>query len=388
MSAAAIDGQAHTFEDSTTCHGLFDSHMRTRKVLPKFPTTSGGFVNATTVDLDQSFFQPVCGLHRVIYGLLCNLYFASMSKISIIGCGAVGLNYATRLLEAQIYHDQPFDVSLVLRRDYELVSTEGLIVEYGKATEQKTYLHFSSSQLAGKLFRSTTELLEAKGTMDWVIVSCKSYSIDESLHDSLKPIVGEHTKIMVIMNGLGVEEKFVEWFGPERVYGALTRVACNRGPNPPVELGPLVVNVYLDLELEVAHITDDASKTQLVIDLFKHTAIHDIVKPTSNLLRARWAKLCWNLAFAGIGVAMGGLTCDVIVHDPSLRKLANNLICDVIRVANADILRQHTERHSSGQHGRDGGAGSSCTETALPPCPDLLKEKDIIGKMLLRDSTL
>jgi 2-dehydropantoate 2-reductase len=354
--------------------------MLTRKVLPKFPTTSGGFVCATTVD-DQNFGLPVYGLLRVIYGLLCHLYSATMSKTSIIGCGAVGLNYATRLLEAQIYHDQPLEVSLVLRRYYELVSTEGLVVEYGKATEQKTYLQFSSSQLAGKLFRSTTELHDAKGAMDWVIVCCKSYSIDQSLHESLKPIVGENTKIMVIMNGLGVEEKFVEWFGPERVYGALTRVACNRGPNPPVEPGPLVVNVYLDLELEVAHITDDASKTQLVIDLFKHTAINNIVKPTSNLLRARWAKLCWNLAFAGIGVAMGGLTCDVIVHDPSLRELANNLICDVIRVANADILRQHTERHSNGQHGSDGGAGSSCTETALPPCPDLLKEKDIIGKM-------
>jgi ketopantoate reductase len=216
---------------------------------------------------------------------------------------------------------------------------------------------------------------------DWVIVSRKSYSIDESLHPSLKPAVDEHTKIMVIMNGLGVEEKFVERFGPERVSGALTRVTCNRGPNPPVEPGPLIVNVYLDLELEVAHITDNASKTQLVIDLFKHIAIHDIVKPTSNLLRARWAKLCWNLAFAGIGVAMGGLTCDVIVHDPSLRELANNLICDVIRVANADILRQHRERHSSGQHGRDGGEGSDGTGVVLPPCPDLLKEKDIIGNM-------
>lgn len=321
-----------------------------------------------------------------------------MSKVAVVGCGALGLNYGTRLLEAQIYNGEQLNVSLVLRRDYDLVSRQGLAVEYGKASDTKKTLLFPPYELSGKLFRSTHDLFDEKGTMDWVLVCCKSYSIDESLHQSLVSLVGDHTKVIVIMNGLGVEEKFVEWFGTERVFGALSLIACNRGPNPPLQPdGPLVVNVYLDLKLEIAHMTDDPTKTQLAVALFQRTALRELVSLSTNLLRARWDKLCWNLTYAGIGVAMGGLTCDVIVHDASLRELATNVICDVIRVANADIRRQHRERHfgtlrtsSGGDHTHatpQASSSSSSSSTVieertegLPPCTDLLNEQVILGK--------
>jgi 2-dehydropantoate 2-reductase len=288
-----------------------------------------------------------------------------MTTVAIIGCGALGLNYGTRLLEAQIYHNEDLDVSLVLRRDFDLVQAEGIAVEYGKATESKRRLEFSAAQLAGKIFRSTSELAYSKGRMDWVIVCCKSYSIDDALRDSLLPLVGDTTKVLVIMNGLGVEKCFIDWFGAERVYGGLSLIACNRGPNPPLSPGPLVVNVYLDLKLEISHVTDNVEKTKLAIDLFKRTALRDTVSLSTNLLRARWDKLTWNLTYAGISVAMGGLTCDVIVRDPSLRLLANNVICDTIRVANADVRRQHQERHGEG---------------AEVPAADLLSQETILGK--------
>ena len=294
--------------------------------------------------------------------------YMSTTKVAVVGCGALGLNYGTRLLEAQLVNKKPLDVSLVLRRDYDLVSQKGLRVEYGKANEDKRILTLSADMLKGALFPATTDLVESKGQMDWVIVCCKSYSIDDSLRQSIEPLMGSDSKLMVIMNGLGVEDPFIKWFGADRVYGALSLIACNRGPNPPVEDGPLVVNVYLDLKLEVAHVSDDVQKTQAAIDLFGMTSLQDLVVLSKNLIRSRWDKLCWNLTFAGIGVAMGGLTCDVIVNDPSLRTLANGVIKDVIRVANADILRQHRARHLQ--------VGS----TNVPPCLDFIDEQAVFGK--------
>lgn len=291
----------------------------------------------------------------------------SSTKVAVVGCGALGLNYGTRLLEAQLINNKPLDVSLVLRRDHDLVSRKGLRVEYGKSNEEKRILTLSADMLKGTLFPATSDLVEAKGTMDWVIVCCKSYSIDDSLRHSIEPLMGVDSKLMVIMNGLGVEDPFIEWFGADRVYGALSLIACNRGPNPPVEEGPLVVNVYLDLKLEVAHVSDDVNKTQAAIDLFGMTSLQDLVVLSKNLIRSRWDKLCWNLTFAGIGVAMGGLTCDVIVNDPSLRRLANRVILDVIRVANADILRQHRARHLQ--------AGS----VEVPRCLDFIDEDAVLS---------
>ena len=288
-----------------------------------------------------------------------------MTKIAFVGCGALGLNYGTRLLEAQIYKNEPLDVCLVLRRDFELVKSSGILVEYGKVDQEKKFLSFSSSQLEGKLYSSTDSLKDAKGHMDWVFVCCKSYSINDALRVSLLPIMGPDTKLVVIMNGLGVEDPFLEWFGTDRVYGALSQIACNRGPNPPLRPGPLVVNVYLDLKLDIAHMANDISKSQLAVDLFSQTSIHNLVSLSTNLLSARWHKLCWNLTFAGISVAMGGLTCDVIVHDESLKELANNVISDIIRVANADILQQHQKLHPDN------------SESTL--CTDLLCQKEIVG---------
>lgn len=290
------------------------------------------------------------------------------TKISVVGCGALGLNYGTRLLEAQLYHDAPLDVSLVVRRDYDLIMQAGIRVDYGKAHEEKQILHFPSDKIKNHIFCCTKEVVNQKGTMDWVIVCCKSYSIDEQLHKSLIPLIGADTKIIVIMNGLGVEEPFIKWFGSERIYGGLSQIACNRGPNPPLIPGsPLLVNVYLDLKLHLAHVSDNIQLSQHAVDLFKHTTLSDKVGLSTNLLRTRWDKLTWNLTFAGIAVALGGLTCDVIVQDPALRLLATSVITDVIRVANADIKRQFRERH-----------GSEPVPTGL-----LLDETDILGRWAL-----
>ena len=49
--------------------------------------------------------------------------------------------------------------------------------------------------------------------------------------------------------------------------------------------------------------------------------------------------MVWNLPFSGISVAMGGITVDKIVNDPGLRELADTVMDETIKIANADILR-------------------------------------------------
>ena len=302
----------------------------------------------------------------------------SSINVAVVGCGALGLNYGTRLLEAQLHGNAALDVSLVVRRDYDLICKEGLLVEYGKANEDKTRLAFTGAELSDRIFRDTITLSKAKDVMDWVLVCCKSFAIDSNLKEQLEQLNGPNTKFLIIMNGLGVEDPFIEWFGAEKVYGALSLIACNRGPNPPVAAGPLAVNVYLDLKLDVAHVSDDVTKSKLAVQLFEHTAIKNNVVLSTHLLRAKWDKLCWNLTFAGMCVAMGGLTCDVIVQDPSLRVLANNVIRDIIRVANADITRQHRERHSSNNNSVVGDNASN----SAPPLDHLINEDIVLGKQV------
>ena len=58
-----------------------------------------------------------------------------------------------------------------------------------------------------------------------------------------------------------------------------------------------------------------------------------------HAIPVRWWKNVWNLPFSGISVSMGGITVDRIVNDPSLRKLAYNVIDETIAIANADLVK-------------------------------------------------
>jgi 2-dehydropantoate 2-reductase len=294
-----------------------------------------------------------------------------MKKIAVVGCGAVGLNYGTRLLESELFAggakvQQSIDVSLVVRRDYKLLTSHGVRVKYGRSgcSELETSdLLLSGENLRGKVYPTTQALFSCKGCMTWIIVCCKSYSICSQFLESLECIADDSTKFLIIMNGLDVESSFVEWFGAGRVFGGLAKIACNRGPNPPqLEPGPLVLQCFADISLEIGHVLNDELLLCEARQLFANTAISSIVQVTSNLLRSRWDKLCWNITFTGISVAMGGLTCDVIVGDASLRMLAARVIADVVRVANADLRRQHQQR--------------------TLPCPDLnlIPEEETIGR--------
>jgi len=71
------------------------------------------------------------------------------------------------------------------------------------------------------------------------------------------------------------------------------------------------------------------------MNLWKPTTVE--VAYEESLLRGRWRKCVWNLPFNGISVAMSGITVDVIVNDPGLRKLADTVMDETIAAANADL---------------------------------------------------
>ena len=66
---------------------------------------------------------------------------------------------------------------------------------------------------------------------DWIICALKSNSISnspDSIHDLISPLVGSKSRILILMNGLGCEKKFCEWFGEEKVFGGMAFTCINR----------------------------------------------------------------------------------------------------------------------------------------------------------------
>jgi len=228
--------------------------------------------------------------------------------IAVVGAGAVGCYYGARL--AQAGHD----VRFLMRRDLEAVRERGLDIR-SKDGDFRLLRVMAVAEPAGL------------GTVDWVICSLKATALEQA-RDLVAPCLGPKTRIVALMNGLGVETRFAGWFGPERVFGGMAFVCINRGE-------PGVVHHLEYGRVSIGHVLDDPGETEQLRALLASGGIEVTLAP--NLRYARWEKLCWNVPFNGLSVAAGGVGTQVIVTDEALSRVAEQAMREVVATANADL---------------------------------------------------
>ena len=243
-------------------------------------------------------------------------------RVAIIAAGAIGSYYGGRLLEAG------HDVHFLMRRDYDAVKAAGLHI-----TSPRGDMDFPSPSIA----RTTQEI----GPVDWVICSLKASSIDAA-PDLIRPCIGPKTRILVLMNGLGLEEQFSTWFGPERIFGGMAFVGINR-------LEPGRVHHIGYGAVVLAHLLNDPAEVERALALWQPATVD--FSGHVSLRAARWEKLCWNIPFNGLTVAAGGIPVDRIVGDPELRAVARATMEEVVASGNADLeARGETFRIDGAAH--------------------------------------
>jgi 2-dehydropantoate 2-reductase len=234
-----------------------------------------------------------------------------MSRVAVIGAGAVGCYYGARLAEAG------HEVHFLMRRDYEAVRSGGLHIE---SVDGDVELG------APSVARTSAEI----GPVDWVVCGLKATSMGAA-RELVEPCVGEGTRILALMNGLGIEEQFASWFPGTPVFGGLAFTCINRGEPGQVhhiDYGPVTVG----------HLGDDAEEIEAAVALWGGAKVE--VSSAPSLLAARWQKLCWNVPFNGLTVTCGGVTTDVVMGDPELRAAAEGLMRELCEAGNADLAAQ------------------------------------------------
>ncbi|MQG21105.1 MAG: 2-dehydropantoate 2-reductase [SAR202 cluster bacterium] len=235
------------------------------------------------------------------------------TSIAIIGAGAVGGYYGARLAEAG------HDVTFLMRRDYNAVKSNGLMIN-----SPDDDLYISKPQIV-------THSKDI-GPVDWVICALKATTID-AVFELLSPCVHESTNILVLMNGLGLEEFFASLFKEQEIFGGLAFTCINRGE-------PGIIN-HLDYgPITIGHFGNDEDLLKHATNLWQTSKVE--VASSPSLLQARWEKLCWNIPFNGISVVEGGITTDLILSNPGLTEAAGSLMDEVIAIGNAD-LKAHEE---------------------------------------------
>ena len=138
--------------------------------------------------------------------------------------------------------------------------------------------------------------------VDLLIVSLKYGSFPEAL-ESIKTIVGEHTTVMSLMNGVDSEELIAEQVGDDRVLRSLIKVASHKEENgyyfnPETTLGIIFGELAAPFDSERVHAIES---------LFADTGIH--FRSTEFIREEIWGKfrlnVCNNLPQAILGAGVG-----------------------------------------------------------------------------------
>jgi len=237
---------------------------------------------------------------------------AAFPKIAVVGSGAIGLYYGTRLALAGA------DVRFLLRSDLAAVRERGITVRVGDQL-----LRIPPAQVGA--FGRPAEI----GPVDLVVVALKTTANDR-LAGLLPPLLGPQTAILTLQNGLGADELLAALFGAERILGGLCFIACNR-------VAPGEVACFHPGSVTLGEFGRPAGdRVRALAKQFEQAGVTGSV--VDNLQEARWRKLIWNVPFNGLAIATGGLTTDRLLADPHLAAEARTLMDELAAAARAQNL--------------------------------------------------
>ncbi len=232
-------------------------------------------------------------------------------KIGIIGSGALGLYYGAMLQRSG------HDINFLFRRDYQAIQKTGLKV-YSVNGD------FHLPQVTG--YQTAPEI----GPVDLVIVGLKTIS-NHHLIDLVNPLLGTETAILTLQNGLGNEELLAEAFGAERILGGVAFLCSNRGE-------PGTVHHLGEGKIRLGEFRGGLSqRSHDLARMFQAAGV--ACTAVSDLRRARWEKLVWNIPFNGLCALLKKDVTDLLNH-PASKKLAKDLMLEVIAGANAQSLEE------------------------------------------------
>ena len=232
-----------------------------------------------------------------------------MRSYTVVGAGAVGLLYGTRLAAAG------HPVRWVVRSGADEIERRGIGVRTGGELlaigPDEVEVHTDPSSVPPS---------------DTVIVALKTTANDQ-LAELVAPAVAAGATVAMFQNGLGAEDQVgVAVPHAGAVLGALCFVCAQRtapGMAEHLDYGAVTVGPAGPDGADAA--------SQLVEDL---TTAGIEASAVADLVAARWRKLVWNIPFNGLSVVLDASTDAMLAH-PHTRALVSDLMDEVVDAAAA-----------------------------------------------------
>lgn len=229
-------------------------------------------------------------------------------NILVVGTGAIGSFYGGKLAIAGA------NVSAVIRSDYEYVKSNGISIKS------------INGDFVFKPDEVVQKVEDYSKIPDYIIVSTKVLP-SINVEKIIRPKVGSNTTIVLIQNGIDIEEPIAKAFPENEIISCLAFIGVSKTAPGQVhhqEFGRIVIGNYPN------------GKTKKVEDF--NQMLNSVNVPCvidENIISARWKKLIWNGPFNPISVIGGGITTDIIINNSELLKLVKRIMNEVVDLANA-----------------------------------------------------
>ncbi len=223
---------------------------------------------------------------------------------TVIGAGAIGGYYGCRLVKAGK------QVKFLLHSDYKYVKEHGFQIDSCDGSFHINHV---------EAYDDTKKMPKA----DVVLVGLKSIN-NHLLKEMLTPILKEDTVVVLIQNGIGLEDDLQKEFPHLHIVAGLAFICSNK-----VEPGHVVHQCYGSINFGNYSCPDE--RFHEIVKDFQEAGIEAAEVP---YLEARWRKAVWNMPFNGMTVALNTST-DKLLKNPSTRQLIYDQMMEVIGAANA-----------------------------------------------------
>ncbi len=248
-------------------------------------------------------------------------------EILFFGAGAIGAFYASRIGLAAAAGGTR--VSVVCRSNYSAVKAKGFRIsspQYGdyQWTPARTFDSAASARRSGIKW-------------DYVVVSTKALPDVSDDTQLLEGLVTPDTAVVLIQNGLGVEEPYAKRFPGSTVLSAVT-VASAAQPShghiqhnrwTRINIGPYFGDPPTTKSKEKA-----TAQTQRFVDLLVAGGIKDAIADTHEKLQlVRWHKIAINASMNPSAVLSGGSTNEAMASDPELYSHLKGVMEEVLTTA-------------------------------------------------------
>lgn len=228
-------------------------------------------------------------------------------KISIIGTGAIGGYYGMLLANAG------HDVHFLLHSDYAHVKKHGL---------QLTSAVHNNILLPNVNAYNNVAAMPAA---DVVLVGLKTTQNQTVLPKLLEALANPNSLVVLIQNGLGMEEDLAARFPEMQIAGGVALIGSHK-----TEAGHIVHQDYGNLDLGSYNVKNKELLEQLVVAL----NAAGVTSTLDDLQTLRWKKLVWNMSFNGLTVALDTTTDKIITNTESLAR-CKQIMKEVILAAKA-----------------------------------------------------